>query len=221
MSRRAKAIGFGILAAFCAIASASIAAGYRDSVESQLGELRTVVVVAETLAPGRPLSRRALDGALELREVPVRFAPPDALIDPSEALGRKPLAPIPAGSYLLSSQLRTPTPGGGQPEDPALGGGLSPVEITVTGAGALAATAGTPGTRVDVVVAGEPVTGARARVRVVASGVRLIALEPATPEQAAAGADSWRATLALRRDQALDLIEAENFAREVRLIPAG
>lgn len=219
MSRRAKAIGFGILAALCAIASASIAAGYRDSVESQLGELRTVVVVAEALTPGRPLSRRALDGALELREVPVRFAPPDALIDPSEALGRKPLAPIPAGSYLLASQLRAP--GGGRPRGPALGGGLSPVEITVTGAGALAATAGAPGARVDVVVASETFTGARARVRVVASAVRLIALEPAAPEEAAAGADSWTATLALRRDQALDLIEAENFAREVRLIPAG
>jgi Flp pilus assembly protein CpaB len=216
VSRRGKAVGFGVLAALCAIASASIASGYRDSVDAQLGELRTVVVVADALEPGRPLSRHLLDRSLELREVPVRFAPPDALVDASEALGRKPFAPIPAGSYLLASQLRVPR--SGRAEQPALGGDLSPVEITVTGAGALASAAGS---RVDVVVAGEPVTGARAQVRVAATGVRLISLEPAEPEEAGAGGDSWSATLALRREQALRLIEAENFAREVRLIPSG
>jgi len=219
VSRRGKAAGFAALAALCAIASASIASRYRDSVDEQLGELRTVVVVSEPLQPGRQLSRAVLDRSLELREVPLRFAPPDALIDPAEALGRRPLALIPAGSYLLVSQLRVP--GAREPQEPALAGALSPVEITVTGAGALVPLAGAPGARVDVVVAGEPVTGGRAAVRVAAAGVRLIALEPAGPEEASAGGDSWRATLALSREQALKLIEAENFAREVRLIPAG
>jgi len=219
VSRRGKAISFAALAIVCAVASASIASGYRDSVDAQLGELRTVVVVTSTIEPGRPLSRRVLDASLELREVPVRFAPPDALIDPGEALGRKALALIPSGSYLVASQLKLP--GGTGPDEPDLGGDLSPVEITVTGAGALVPVAGSPGARVDVVVAGEPVTGGRAQVRVAAEGVRLIALEPADPDQAAAGGDSWSATLALSRDQALKLIEAENFAREVRLIPSG
>lgn len=219
MSRRGKAIGFAALAVLCAVASASIASGYRESVDAELGELRTVVVVARSLEPRQPLSRRVLDGSLELREVPARFLPPDALIDPGEALGRKPYAPIPAGSYLLASQLRVPGAGAG-PEQPALGGALSPVEITVAGAGALVAVAGEPGARVDVVVAGEPVTGGGAKVRVAASGVRLVALEPASAEAAAAGGDSWTATLALSREQALRLIEAENFARELRLIPS-
>ena len=220
MSRRSKSICFAALAILCAVASASIASGYRDSVDAQLGELRTVVVVTEGLSPGRPLSRKVLDRSLELREVPVRFAPPDALIDPGEALGRKPAAPIPVGSYLLASLLRVPT--ADAPSEPDLGGDLSPVEITVSGAGALTGLAGSPGARVDVVVAGEPVTGGRARVRVAASSVRLIALEPADPEDATAtGTDSWNATLALDRRAALKLIEAENFAREVRLIPSG
>ena len=219
MSRRGKAIGFAALAVLCAIASASIASGYRESVDAEIGELRTVVVVSRQLEPGRPLSRRVLDGSLELREVPTRFLPPDALIDPGEALGRKPYAPIPAGSYLLASQIRIPGADAG-PEQPALGGDLSPVEITVAAAAALAPLAGTPGGQVDVVVAGEPVTGGGATVRVAASGVRLIALEPADPEAASAGGDSWTATLALSRGQALRLIEAENFARELRLIPS-
>lgn len=220
MSRRAKAVGFAILAALCAIASASIATGYRESVEGQLGELRVVVVVTRTLARGEALDRRTLSHSLELREVPVRFLPPDVLTDPAEAAGRKPAAAIPAGSYLLASQLRTPRARGGP--DPDLAGGLHPVEITVSGAGSLAALGDPAGTRVDVVVAGEPVTGGRARVRVAASGVRLISLEPASPEDATAtGGDSWNATLALRRAEALKLIEAENFAREVRLLPTG
>lgn len=221
MTRRSKAVGFTVLAVLCAVASASIASGYRESVDAQLGELRTVVVVSEPLSPGDALSRRDLERSLELREVPVRFAPPDALVDPGEALGKKPFAPVPAGSYLLASQLRTPG-ARGAPDPPSLGSDLSPVEITVTGAGALASAAGSQGMRVDVVVAGEPVTGGRARVSVAASGVRLISLEPASPEEATStGGDSWNATLALSRPQALKLIEAENFAREVRLIPAG
>ena len=220
MSRRARAAGFAALAVLCAVASASIATGYRDSVDEQLGELRTVVVVTEALAKGDALGRKTLSRSLELREVPLRFSPPDALADPAEALGRRPVATIPAGSYLLASQLRAP--GDRRAPEPRLGGDLHPVQITVTGAGALAALVPAAGARVDVVVAGEPVTGGRARVRVAAAGVRLISLEPASPEEATStGGDSWNATLALRRHEALKLIEAENFAREVRLIPSG
>lgn len=220
MSSRGRALGFGALAVICAAASASIASGYRDSVEAQLGELQPVVVAIEPVTPDRPLDRRQVRRVLEVREVPVRFAPPDALADPEEAIGRRARATVPAGSYLLASHLRLP--GGARPDEPELGRDLSPVVITVTGAGALAASAAGGSERVDVVVAGEPVTGARAEVRVAAEGVRLLALEPADPEDAtAAGADSWNATLALERRQALALIEAENFAREIRLIPSG
>ncbi len=108
MSSRARAAGFAALAVLCAIASASIASGYRDSVDAQLGELRVVVVAEEALPAGRPLDRARVRRSLALREVPVRFAPPDALINPEEAFGRRPFATIPAGSYLLASHLRVP-----------------------------------------------------------------------------------------------------------------
>jgi len=217
VSRRGRAIGFAVVAVLCAIASASIASGYRESAAEQLGELAAVVVVTQPLPQGEPFAGRTLATSLELREVPARFAPPDVLIDPAEALGRRALAPIPAGSYLLGSHLKVP--GSREPQAPSLGADLHPVEITVSGAGSLASS-GTA--RVDVVVAAEPVTGGRARVRVAAEGVRMIALEPASPADATAtGGDSWSATLALSRPEALKLIEAENFAREVRLIPTG
>jgi len=59
-------------------------------------------------------------------------------------------------------------------------------------------------------------------VTVAARSVRLLAIAPADPaDETAAGTDGWSATLALTRPQALDLIEAENFAREIRLIPVS
>jgi Flp pilus assembly protein CpaB len=221
VSRRARAVGFALLAILCAAASAMIAAGYRDSVDAQLGELREVVVVDAALPAGEPLGRKDVRRSLGVREVPIRFLPPDAIVDPAEAIGRKPVAAIPAGSYLLASQFRPPG-GPTRSAGPTLGHGLQPVQISVTGAGALAALGTRARARVDVVVAGEPITGGRARVRVAAEGVRLLALEPASAADAtSAGGDAWSATLALSRHQALDLIEAENFAREIRLIPEG
>jgi Flp pilus assembly protein CpaB len=221
VSRRARAAAFAILAIVCATASAAIASGYRDSVDEQLGALRAVVVVTEPLAAGTVIDRRRSQRSLGLRDVPVRFLPPDTLDDPSQAVGRKPVAPVPAGSYLLVSQLRDPA-SAPDPSAPRLGEDLQPVEITVTAAGALASLGTAGPTRVDVVVAGEPVTGGRARVRIAAEGVRLLSIVQASPEDTPVeGTDGWTATLALTRHQALDLIEAENFAREIRLIPAG
>jgi Flp pilus assembly protein CpaB len=219
MSRRGRAIGFAALAVGCAVASASIASAYRTSVDDRLGELRPVVTVERSIDAGTDLRGRILRTALGVRSVPERFLPPDAISDPQQVVGRRTLAAIPAGSYLLASHLRSAEPR--RPSQPRLGKDLHPVEVTVSGAGALAAT-GSAEARVDVVVAGEPVTGGRARVRVAARGVRLIGIEPADPSAGTAvGGDSWSATLALTRSQALELIEAENFAREIRLIPAS
>ena len=89
------------------------------------------MVVKGTLPARRTIEPRAIRRDLEVREVPARFAPPDALTDPTEALGHRPLALIPPGAYLTASHLRAPTPAG--PEQRPLAGNLNPVEITVTG----------------------------------------------------------------------------------------
>lgn len=217
MSRRGRAVLFAILAGGCGIASAGIASSYRERVDEQLGATRPVVTLSRPLDRGTELVGRRPLAALEVREVPIRFLPPDAIGSPAEVAGRRLAVAVPAGSYLLGSHLRT-----GAPRDrgPRLGRDLHPVDVTVSGAGALASAG--PGARVDVVVAGEPVTGGTARVRVAARGVRLLAIAPAAPaEETVAGTDGWSATLALTRAQALELIEAENFAREIRLIPSG
>jgi hypothetical protein len=94
------------------------------------------------------------------------------------------------------------------------------VEITVTGAGALGAAT----RRVDVVVTTEAGPGGGAgRTYVAARAVDLLDLRPAGGDGATdtlpgPSLDSWTATLALTRGEALRLIQAESFARSLRLI---
>ena len=223
MSRRARAVAFLVVAVACAAVAASIADGYGARVAGQFGELRPVVVTGAELRPRQPVGPGDLR-RLEVRRVPARFVPPDALGSPEEAVGRAPATLVPAGSYLLASQLRAPRTKQERTR-PRLESGRRPVEIAVTGAEALAATGGSPeGSRVDVVVTTEPGPGAKGRTRIAAEGVELLALREGGggvggDEAALGAAGQWSATLALTRADALELIQAENFARQVRLMP--
>jgi Flp pilus assembly protein CpaB len=224
MSRRARAIAFACAALVCAGLAAALAGGYRTDLESQLGPLRPVVVARARLPAHQALRPAEASRLLEVRRVPERFAPPGVVRSAVEAIGRAPAAAIPAGAYVLASQLRTP--GARHRSDPPrLGSGRQPVEIAVSGAEALAATGGDPrGSRVDVIVTTEPGPGGGSgRTYVAAKGVELLALGQSDPAAGAGlpgpGLAAWTATLALTRPQALRLIQAENFARQVRLIP--
>jgi Flp pilus assembly protein CpaB len=199
--------------------------GYRSDVQSELGPLRSVVVATARIPTDQEIPAKQVDKLLETRRVPARFAPPGALSEPEQAAGRAPAAAIPVGSYVLASQLREPGTGRERPTDHArIAPGRKPVEITVTGAEALAASGQDPvGTRVDVVVTTEPGPGGGSgRTYVAARDVRLLALSQAgdssASDYAPSDGDQWTATLALTRAEALKLIQAENFARGVRLI---
>ncbi len=217
MSRRTRAGLFLLLAIACAGLAAALANGYGSSVARAFGPLRPVVVAVRALPAGKQIGPSQLSGSLRVRRVPARFVPQDAIAEPEQALGRAPAAVLPVGSYLLSAQLRTPAPR--RRRRPSLADGRRAVEITVSGAEALLGAGGSArGTRVDVVVTSEPRGPGPGRTYVAAAGVRLLAL---TRQQAEGPgpAGGWSATLALTRQQALALIEAESFARGVRLLP--
>jgi Flp pilus assembly protein CpaB len=222
MSRRARAAAFLVLAVGCAVLAAVIADGYGSSVANSFGPLRRVVVAARDLPAGRPIDPTVLSRSLEVRQVPSRFVPPGALEVADQALGQAPAATVPAGSYLLATQLRPPREAGSA-VGPRLAPGRSPVEIAVTGAEALLVAGAPPeGARVDVVVTAEPSGPGPGRTYVAAAGVKLLALreqDPAGPGPSA----GWSATLSLSRREALRLIQAESFARQVRLLsrPGG
>lgn len=216
MSRRGRALAFVLAALFAAATAAAIADSYGTSVARGYGALRPVVVAGADLAAGEAIEPRQA-AELELRRVPARFVPPGALVSPAEAIGLAPAAAIPAGSYLLASQLRPPR------ADPAaalgLGHGRHPVEIAVSGAEALLVAGAQPvGERVDVVVTTEPSGSGAGRTYVAAAAVPLLGLEPGA-EGVAEGIAS--ATLGLTRSQALKLIAAGSFARQVTLLARG
>ncbi len=220
MSRRARAVAFAGCAMVCAALAASLAGDYRGGVEAQLGELRPVVVAAEEVPRGRSLTPAVARRLLEVREVPARFAPADALTDPLQAVGGSPAATIPPGSYVTVAHLR---PERAPRRSPGVSAGEEAVEIAVAGAGALAA-GGAAERAYDVVATTEPGPGGGdGKTRVVAENVRLLALDDgaAAAGEPAAGQPAWTATVAATRSQALRVIHAHNFAREVRLIAAA
>jgi Flp pilus assembly protein CpaB len=216
MSRRARAFGFLLAASIAAAAAAALANGYGDSVVRGYGELRPVLIAASDLPGGKPIEPEVAGADLEVRRVPVRFAPPGSLTDPAEAVGLIPVAAVPAGSYLLAAQLRPPKSAGPLG---SLGGGRRPVEIAVSGAGALEALGAPPvGSRVDVAVTTEPRGSSDGRTYIAAPAVLLLGLGPGGE---GLEGETATATLGLTRSQALRLIQAESFARRVTLIPRG
>jgi Flp pilus assembly protein CpaB len=216
MSRRGRALGFGLAALIAAAVAAALADGYGERVASGYGALRPVLVAGSNLAAGKPIDPGAAEG-LDVRRVPVRFVPPGALSTAPQALGMVPRAPIPAGSYLVASLLRPP--GSGSKPGTILGRGRSPVQIAVSGAGALLAAGEPPrGTKVDVVVTVEPRGAGAGRTYVAAPAVPLLAL---VADAESEGAGSAEATLGLTRPQALALIHAESFARQVTVLLHG
>jgi len=178
MSRRVRAIAFGGAALVCAVLAAAMTGGYREDIQSELGPLRSVVVASVRIPAHRSIPAKQIDQLLEVRRVPARFAPAGALAIPDQAAGRAPAAALPAGSYVLAAQLREPGEHRGSKHHARLGPGRKPVEISVSGAEALAAGGVDPvGARVDVVVTTEPGPGGGSgRTYVAAKDVRLLAL---------------------------------------------
>jgi Flp pilus assembly protein CpaB len=213
VSRRARAFAFLVAALICAVLAATVAGRYRSRVEGRYGALVPVVVATAELPAGEPIGAERARAALAVRRVPVSFVPPGALNRPDDALGRAPGATIPAGSYVLGAQLAVPHPD--VPRAPDAGYGRRPVEVAVSGAGALTVAGTAPdGSMVDVVVSRQAGLGQAARAYIAATAVKLLALQgPGGP------GEPWSATLALTRQQALDLIGAQAGGREIRLLP--
>jgi pilus assembly protein CpaB len=216
------------LALACGGLAASLVAGRVREVESAVGAPVPVVVMARDVAAGAELR----PGDLAVRRVPERFVPPDALAAPDEAIGLPVAAPLARGTQLTAAAIGAP---GGEAIDGAAPGplrrGQRAVEVAVAGGEALAAVAG-PGSRVDVLVSTEPGTGSGASFLAL-EDVELLAVggSPATGSAGSAGLDpaagagaagdgaTAAATLRVTVRQAVYLTAAQNFAREVRLLP--
>lgn len=190
----------------------ALVSGYSASVSESYGGLRPVVVVARFLPAGEPITPKSASVAFEVRQVPKRFAPAGALARTGEAVGFEPVTALTPGSYVTGGLLRIPG-ADRKTKRPGLARGRVPVELTVSGAGALPG----PGRRVDVLVTREGPLGGTGKTSVAAEAVPLLAVAGADPADAAS--DLTKVVLGLTRPQAIVLIDAESFARRLTVLP--
>jgi pilus assembly protein CpaB len=181
-----------------------------------------VVVAAADLRQGHRIGEKQAARSLAVRQVPARFAPPDALAATEEAVGATLAAPVAAGGYVTAGALAAPGAGDEDRGGAALAPGQRAVEVAATGAEGLAEAG--PGALVDVIVTTERGVG-RGRTYVALEAVELLAARPgeeAAPSGDGAGSTTGQTTLATLRvtlRQAVFLAAAQSFAREIRLLP--
>jgi pilus assembly protein CpaB len=197
-------------AAACAGLAASSVSRYTNDVRAQVGPLTRVVVARTDLKPGTAITPQVAGRSLEVRQVPIRYAPAQALISISDAIGYRLGGAVNRGDYLTSATLVA-----GEGRRPGTDPDGRTVEVAVAGAGFLAQSL-QPGTRVDVLITTERGAG---------PGRTYLALQDAEvvgfSASSGAGNEAGRATAALRVSlrQAVLLTAAQNFARELRLVP--
>jgi pilus assembly protein CpaB len=215
VSRRTRAAALLGLSALCAGIAVSLVNGYASDVRDQVGPLTPVVVAAKDLPRGRTITPKTARDRLATRRVPARFVPPDSFRSTSDALGLRAITRVPAGSYVGAAQLAPP---GIRPDAVAAGTGRV-VEVPVTGATTTAELT-RPGTRVDVLVTSErgpgPPRTYLSLQRVELVGIRSLQAEGVGRDES--GPDAV-AALRVSLRQAVLLTAAQNFARELRLVP--
>jgi pilus assembly protein CpaB len=204
--------------ALCAGAAVSLVNGYAADVRAQVGPLVPAVVSRDRIPRGRAITPSSARKYLSERRVPRRYVPPGSFRSASQALGLRARTAVPAGSYVGGAQLGTENSGGHAPAH-AGRGGARVVEITVAGAGALAGVL-RPGERVDVIVTSERGAG-EAHSYLALQRVELVDFRPEGGESTVAGERAGGVVAALRVTlrQAVLLTAAQNFARELRLVP--
>ena len=211
----------GLLLLSVALASGGLAASQVHERERraarELGPAVEVAVAARDLRAGA----RVTPDAIGVRRVPARFVPPDAFASRAGLVGARVAVPVAAGSYLNAGLFEGGEGGGG-------GGvgrrGEREVTVGVARGGAVGDLV--PGARVDVLVSTE--TGpAGGRTTMALAGAELMRIGE-TPDAgysdpnsgaAAVSGPTALATLRVGLRQAIYLTAADNFAREIRLLP--
>jgi pilus assembly protein CpaB len=214
MSRRRAAAMLGA-SAVCAGLAVSAVDRYAGEVEAQVGSPVPVLVASRDIPPGRVLTTAGAAASLAERRVPQRFAPPGALRSRADAVGLEAVSGLAAGDYVGERQLQPPRRERGRVR---WSGDARLVEVAIAGARTLADVL-RPGSIVDVLITTDrdraPHTFlALQRVPVVGfdsgAGATLGGED---------GAADGRVTLRATLRQAALLTAADNFAREVRVVP--
>ena len=206
MSRRRAAVTLA-LALLSGWIAASDVRSRENHVKAGIGRLTPALVARSDVKAGKRMSA----AELELRRLPVRFLPPDALRSSADALGLRAAVPIPRGAYVTASALATPS-ASADAAATSLAPGERALDVTVSNTGA--DELGGPGARVDVLVTTGR-DGAPGRTSLALQDVQLLGVRSGSGQES----DHLVATLRVTVRQAVYLTAAQNFAEEVRLLP--
>ena len=209
---RRRAFVLGGLSLMLGGLAASDVAGREAALERRVGGLVDVVVSRAPIAAGERVRERAL----AIRRVPRRFAPAGTTGVPQALVGRHAAVDIPADTDLTAGMVGGDDAG---PAGPPVGRGERVASVTALGSAELVV----PGSRVDVLVTPEPADGAGGEAVLALEDVEVVAAAAAGEDDAPAAktAPGPRVVASLRVTlrQAVYLAAAQDFARELRLLP--
>jgi pilus assembly protein CpaB len=211
MTRRRRALLLGGLAVVLGALAASDVAGREAALTRRLGPSVGVVVARKDLPRGTRLSPRLL----AVRRMPARYAPASGYSSAADLSGLRAAVAIPAGTDLLPALLDDSS--ASPAADAVLRPGERVAEIVARGSAGLVGA----GSHVDVLVTTESADGT-GRTTLALQDAEVVAVS-AAPESTDARRDGSgpRVALALRVTlrQAVRLAAAQNFARELRVLP--
>jgi pilus assembly protein CpaB len=214
--RRRQAVAMLGASAICAGLALSAVDRYADDVEARVGPPVRAVVAVRDIPRGRVVTPALAATTLAESEVPRRFAPPGALRSRAKAVGLETSSALAAGDYVGRLQLRPPR--GGRGASARWSGDTRLVEVAVAGVRTIAEALRTGGV-VDVLITTE--RGGTPRTFLALQRVPVAGFEAGEVSSAGEGsaAADGRVTLRVTLRQAILLTAAENFAREVRVVP--
>jgi pilus assembly protein CpaB len=200
--RRRAALLLGLALVLGALAASDVSRR-EAALERRLGPLVDVVVAGRPLAAGRRLDERDL----AVRRVPERFAVRGGPVLPELLLGRRLAVPVPQGAQVTEHQLAAEQVAPG----PALRRGERAVEVLASATPELVR----EGARVDVLVTRERGAGGIGTTDLALEDVEVLTARPVTAE---GGGRKVQALLRVSARQAIYLVAAGSFARDVRLL---
>ena len=127
-----------------------------------------VIVAANDLQVGSKVQ----DGDIRAVKIPASIVPPNAFRSKSQLIGRGVILPIQRGDFMLPSKLAAENAGSGLPS--LIPPGMRAVSVRVNEVVAVAGFV-IPGTRVDVLLTGNPVGGNETQTTTVLENVAVIA----------------------------------------------
>lgn len=206
MSRGRRSLILGGLALLIGSLAAADMAGRERALRESLGPLVPVVVAHSQIASGTTIGERSL----ALRRMPARYVPAGAFRDTAEVVGARAGVAIPAGADLQSALLAA----AGEAAPPRPGERVARV-VAVGAARELP-----PGSLADLLITTDG-PGGEPRTRLALRGAEVISSAPAARSDSGDAAGLPRVALALRVTlaQAIEIVEAQNGARELRALP--